>query len=224
MEVITIFISWLGNSSFLIKTSLGKRILIDPINKFHSCNLTNLSPNIITLSSENFRFNCFSLSNKNIYIISNPGKYEKDNLSIECFSSYSDNLQGLKRGNNLIFLYKIDDLTLCHLGYLGHVPSPSILSKIKECDILFLPIGGNITLDGKVAYKLAKLINPKIIIPMNYKLTPYSFLFKGPEHYLLLTKNSKKIKEESFLINSSTLPSSSLNTILLSPLSNSNII
>lgn len=224
MEVVIIFISWLGNSSFLIKTSIGKRILIDPINKFHSCNITNLKPNLITLSSESFKCNCISNVDSSTIIISNADTYQNDIYSIKGISTFNDNLNGLKRGTNLLFIYEIDNIKLCHLGYLGHMLSDDIISILKNCDILFLPIGGNITLDGKTAYKLSKLINPKLIIPMNYKFNPYSYLFNGPQDYLLLSKNIKKIKEESFFVSHSSLPSTTLNTVLLSPLLDNNII
>lgn len=223
--MIFIFISWLGNSSFLIKTSLGKRILIDPINKFHSCSLKNLAPNIITLSSENFKCSCLSSISPDIKVISHIGTFKSDACTIFSIPSFSDDLQGLKRGSNKIFIYEIDNLKLCHLGYLGHSLDSSIVEKIKYCDILFLPIGGNITLDGKMAYKLSKLICPKIIIPMNYKFNPYSFLFSGPQKFLMLNKNIINIKTDSFLINNETINQfENSPTILLPVLKSNNLI
>ncbi|MGL4875381.1 MAG: MBL fold metallo-hydrolase [Clostridium sp.] len=219
-----IFISWLGNSSFLIKTSFGKRILIDPINKFHSCSLNDLSPNIITLSSENFKCSCLSSVSSDIRVLSHIGTFESDCGIIYSLPSFSDSLQGLKRGTNKIFIYKIDNLTLCHLGYLGHILDTSTIDKIQYCDILFLPIGGNITLDGKTAYKLSKLICPKIIIPMNYKFNPYSFLFSGPQNFLMLNKNIINIREDSFLINSDLINNFKTSTTILLPIAASNNI
>ncbi|MGL5649486.1 MAG: MBL fold metallo-hydrolase [Clostridium sp.] len=219
------FISWLGNSSFLIKTSLGKRILIDPINKFHSCSLENITPNIITLSSENFKCSCLSEFSPATKTLSNISSFESDIGTIYSIPSFSDNLNGLKRGMNKIFIYIIDGLKLCHLGYLGHIPDSSTINEIKNCDILFLPIGGNITLNGKIAYKLSKLICPRIIIPMNYKFNPYSFLFSSPQDFLMLNKNIVNIKDNSFLINLDTIHTfKEGTTLLLSPTKINSII
>lgn len=225
--MITIFISWLGNSSFLIKTSIGKRILIDPINKFHSCKIENFNPNIITLSSNDFKCDCITNLSQDIKLISEKGEFNTDLGIIKGISSFNDNLNGLKRGKNTIFIYNIDGLKICHLGYLGHILDYDTLELLKNCHILFLPIGSNITLNGKTAFKLAKKINPKIIIPMNYKYNSYSFIFKGPEEFLLLSQNITRIKDDSFFINKDKLEkhfSEDMNTVLISPIKVNNII
>jgi len=43
------------------------------------------------------------------------------------------------------------------------------ITDIKNCDILFLPIGGYFTIDVKNIPDLIDFINPKVIIPMHYK-------------------------------------------------------
>lgn len=225
--MIIIFISWLGNSSFLIKTSIGKRILIDPINKFHNCNIDDFNPNIITLSSQDFKCDCINNLSQDINLLSEDGVFNTDLGIIRGLSSFNDNLNGLKRGKNTIFIYYIDNLKICHLGYLGHTLDDDTLELLKNCHVLFLPIGSNITLDGKTAFKLAKKINPKILIPMNYKFNSYSFIFKGPEEFLLLTKNITKINDDTFFINNEILEKDfpeDMNTVIISPIKTNNVI
>lgn len=158
-------ITWIQNSTFLIKTSIGKRLLIDPFNKFNSCDLLYLNPNVVTVSSE------FSTSfpeiSKDIELITCVGSYNTEIGKIIGYQSFSDSLKGTKRGLNTIYTYEIDNLKLCHLGYIGEIPSKDLLSKLNDIDILFIPVGGHINISGKDAFIIAKDLNPKVIIPMN---------------------------------------------------------
>ena len=41
-------------------------------------------------------------------------------------------------------------------------------NKQLKCDVAFLPCGGKFTMDYKEAAELAKIINPKVVIPIHY--------------------------------------------------------
>ncbi|MEM3394301.1 MAG: MBL fold metallo-hydrolase, partial [Candidatus Methanomethylicia archaeon] len=43
------------------------------------------------------------------------------------------------------------------------------IKEIKNCDILFIPVGGYFTIDINKINELINFINPKSIIPMHYK-------------------------------------------------------
>ena len=49
-------ITWVKNSTFLIKTSIGKRLIIDPFSKINAYDISEFNPNVITLS----KFTCSS--------------------------------------------------------------------------------------------------------------------------------------------------------------------
>lgn len=194
-------IKWIQNSTFLIKTSIGKRLLIDPFNKFHGCDLSHLKPNVVTLSSEFSTSFCLPEISTDITLITSPGVYNTEIGKITGYSTFCDNLQGSKRGPNIIYTYELDDLKLCHLGYLGEYLSEDIMQKLNDIDILFVPVGGHISLNGKDAYILSKEINPKIVIPMNYKNSCTSFLFDSIKDFLLLNRNLYKNNSNSIVIN-----------------------
>lgn len=206
-------ITWIQNSTFLIKTSIGKRLLIDPFIKFNSCDLLYLNPNVVTVSSE------FSTSfpeiSKDIELITCVGSYNTEIGKIIGYQSFSDSLKGTKRGLNTIYTYEIDNLKLCHLGYIGEIPSKGLLSKLNDIDILFIPVGGHINISGKDAFIIAKDLNPKIIIPMNYKTSCSSFLFESIKEFLLLSKDLYKNKSNSITINESNI--NDFNKIILLP-------
>jgi L-ascorbate metabolism protein UlaG (beta-lactamase superfamily) len=63
----------------------------------------------------------------------------------------------------------MDDITLCHLGDLGHPLTPALVEQIGVIDVLFLPVGGVSTIDVASAIEILRQLNPKIVVPMHYK-------------------------------------------------------
>ncbi|WP_194192649.1 MBL fold metallo-hydrolase [Clostridium chrysemydis] len=190
-------ITWLGNSTFLIKTEIGKRLLIDPINKFHSCNIKELSPNVITFSDYSKNYICLDDFDPTTKIIKEPGIYDSEIGQIIGIKTYSDNFFGAKRGENTIFVFEIDGFKICHLGYLGCPLTSNLLDDLKGLDVLFIPVGGNVNLNSTEAYKLCKTLSPKVIIPMNYKISNLSFLFDDIQPFILLMKDAYKIQNQT---------------------------
>ena len=60
------------------------------------------------------------------------------------------------------------------------------LSKIKNCDVLMIPIGGYYTIDTKEALEYNNQIQPRIVIPMHYR--------SGDMGYDVLSTNEEFIK------------------------------
>lgn len=201
-------IEWFGNSSFLLKTSLGKRIFIDPFNILNTFQ-HEIIADIITLSKN------ISLStiNPQIKLLRCDESYNDEFIKITGYSTYGDNVNGLRRGKNYVYVYEVDNLKICHLGYIGEMPNDEIIKLLKNCDLLFLPIGGNLCLNGSLAYKLCEYISPKYIIPMCYKITNCDFYFQGPKEFISYSKKILLHKESS--IDLSSLPSDCKNLTLL---------
>jgi L-ascorbate metabolism protein UlaG (beta-lactamase superfamily) len=71
----------------------------------------------------------------------------------------------------VIYTIETEGLKICHLGKLRQKELTSEqVEKIGKVDILMLPIGGEETLNAKEATKIMSQIEPKIIIPMYYKI------------------------------------------------------
>jgi L-ascorbate metabolism protein UlaG (beta-lactamase superfamily) len=56
--------------------------------------------------------------------------------------AYHDKSQGIQRGKNAIFVFRLDDICIAHLGDLGHVLTPEQLKMMGKIDILLMPIAG----------------------------------------------------------------------------------
>lgn len=209
-------ITWYGHSCFLIKTTIGKRILIDPFDNSLGYNNDFPKCDLVTMSHSHFDSSYCNTANNITKIISSIGTFDVDFLKIEGFNSFHDKCNGLKRGTNIIYLFKDDKYSLCHLGDLGHIPCSLVLEKLKNIDILLIPIGGHFTLNGFEAAKLCKLISPKYIIPMHYKTNRTSFYLDDPKNFIISMKCIKK--NDSNILDTSDLDfSCASQCIILTP-------
>ncbi|MCJ7689745.1 MAG: MBL fold metallo-hydrolase, partial [Clostridiaceae bacterium] len=133
-------------------------------------------------------------------ILDKIGMFYVYDIPIKGIPSFHDKDNGLKRGGNIIFTFRMDEYTLCHLGDLGHILSDEDLDAIGNVDILFIPVGGNYTIDAKEAFSITKKMNPKIVIPMHYKTSLVSFPLDGVETFLMYMKNASKIDSNTLEI------------------------
>ena len=53
-------------------------------------------------------------------------------VSVYLVPAYHDKSQGLQRGKNAIFVFRVDDVCIAHLGDLGHVLTPAQLKLMEK--------------------------------------------------------------------------------------------
>ncbi len=87
--------------------------------------------------------------------------------------TFHDNEKGDKRGKNTVFAIEMDEMSLCHLGDLGHPLTDTQLEEIGRVDILMIPVGGFYTIGAQSAAALVRQMEPRIVLPMHYR-TPAS--------------------------------------------------
>lgn len=193
-------ITWLGHASFLIKSSNGTKILTDPYDNSIGYKTFKDSANIISISHKHFDHSYTHEIKGKKNIIDKVGVFNVCNVLIRGIPSYHDNLNGVKRGNNIIFVFTIDGYNICHLGDLGHKLSKDTIEQIGDIDILLIPVGGHYTINGKEASFVAKSIAPSIIIPMHFKTPSLSFPLDGVENFITNMKNGEKIHSDTLII------------------------
>lgn len=100
-----------------------------------------------------------------------PGEYEVNGAAIIGIPTYTNQKEegDTAKGRIVIYSMMIDDIRLCHLGLLGDELDDETLSKIGDVDILMIPIAGTHCLDPKKAHAVIEAIEPRVVIPMNYK-------------------------------------------------------
>ena len=177
-------ITWYGQSCFRLE-SKGTSVLVDPFSKEIGLRAPRLNDNIFLVSHEHYDHNNIDGAPPESFVIRGPGEYEKLGVYVEGILSCHDNTQGTQRGLNTIYLIRMEDMRLCHLGDLGQGKlTDEQVEAIGDIDILFIPVGGKYTIDGKEAAEVVKQIEPKIIVPMHYKVDGLNIDIDGPQKFL----------------------------------------
>ena len=115
-------------------------------------------------------------------------------ISQKTFSSvflpYHRHHQGSRRGKNTIHIVEFEDMKIVHMGDIGCMMDD--VSKLKNCDVLMIPIGGYYTIDTKEALKYIERIQPRIVIPMHYRSHEFG--------YDVLSTNEEFIQKSSNIV------------------------
>ncbi|MCK5460246.1 MBL fold metallo-hydrolase, partial [Candidatus Parcubacteria bacterium] len=168
-------IIWHGHSCFSIKTKslLNEEIniVIDPFDeKKTGIKLPKLKADIVLSSHDHYDHNNIKAVHGDPFIIKNPGEFETKNVFIQGIPSFHDKKNGAERGENIIFYLESEKIHIAHLGDLGHLLDEKQLSKLSKVDILMIPVGGKYTINYSEAIEIISQLEPKIIIPMHYKI------------------------------------------------------
>ena len=199
-------IRWLGHSCFLITNERGINILTDPFDETLGYRMTKEKINIITISHEHYDHNnTMGIKGKPV-VLKGPVNRDTHKIVFKGISSYHDSVYGKHRGENTIFVIKTDELTLCHLGDLGHLLYNEQLEQINHVDILFIPVGGYFTINHIQAEQVINQIKAKIVIPMHYKTEAIKWSIDPLSVFLNEKQNIEMVGENFFEVNSSTLP------------------
>lgn len=164
-------IKYLGHSSFLLRGKTAK-VITDPYDsKMVGITFPKQEADIVTISHQHKDHNDTSRIEGEPLIIYLPGEYEKKTVRVTGYDSDHDNQKGKKRGNNTIYKIEIDDISVLHLGDLGHILSDDLVEEIDAVDVLLIPVGGFYTIGPDQAVKTISQIEPSFVIPMHYKST-----------------------------------------------------
>lgn len=162
-------ISYLGHSSFKIKTKTAT-VIMDPFDpKMVGLKYSGVEGEIVTVSHAHKDHNATENVSGIKKIVEGSGEYEISGVSIIGYPSFHDNKKGVERGKNTIYVFEVEGLRIVHLGDLGHTLSDDLVNEIGAVDILMIPVGGVFTIGPKEAVELAGKIDPYFILPMHYK-------------------------------------------------------
>jgi L-ascorbate metabolism protein UlaG (beta-lactamase superfamily) len=161
-------ITWHGQSCFTLK-GRAVTVAIDP---FADIGLKppKLTADILLMSHDHFDHANKDAVSGDSYIVDSAGEYESKGVMIEGIPTYHDDQQGAARGRNTVFSLTLDGIHFVHLGDLGHLLDDATVERIGDVDVLFVPVGGHFTIDAKKAAEVVKQLQPRITVPMHYKV------------------------------------------------------
>ncbi len=176
-------ITWFGQACFRLEAKEGS-VLIDPFSKEIGLKPPRIKDDVVLVTHQHMDHNNIEDANPEAFIIQNPGEYENHGIAIRGIQSFHDNKEGTERGLNTMYVIKAEELTICHLGDVGHVLTDKQVEDIGDVDILMIPVGGTYTIDAKTAVEVINQVEPKIVIPMHYKVPGLVVDLDAPEKFV----------------------------------------
>jgi len=157
-------ITWFGRNCFRLEGEQTS-ILTDPYTT--KCGLTppRVTPDIVTISHVHGEEITAKNVKKETFLVEHLGEYEYHGAFI-----WGIPTETRKGEQNNAFLIQLDQMNLAHLGDLGHELADAQLEQFNRVDILLIPVGGGDALDAALAAKVIGQIEPKMVIPMHYKI------------------------------------------------------
>jgi len=161
-------IVWLGHSCFRIR-GREATIVTDPFDKTLGYPVKKPTASIVTISHPHPQHSFVAGVTGTPRVVSRPGEYEIANVFFNGIATFHDAEMGEQRGRNTVFVIQIEEVTICHLGDLGHVPTAEQIEQMSDIDILMIPVGGGATIGVTAAVETISLLQPKLVLPMHYK-------------------------------------------------------
>ena len=168
-------IRWHGHSCFEITNDVT--IVTDPHDgRSIGIPAPTVQGDIILVSHNHYDHNSVkTVQKEDSKVITDERKRTIGNIQITGIVAYHDTAHGEKRGKVILYRFICDDIVFCHLGDLGHELDEKTLQQIGKVDILFVPVGGNYTIDAEQAWNVIHAIKPRIAIPMKLRETNPDF-------------------------------------------------
>jgi L-ascorbate metabolism protein UlaG (beta-lactamase superfamily) len=187
-------IRWYGQSAFALE-GLARTVAIDPFGdlgggrtgvlRFDYPPIAGLEADLLLITHEHIDHNAADrVSGDPAILRSTAGTFQTPIGQVAAVNSEHDPVAGTERGPNTIFVFELDGLRVCHMGDFGQTSlRPEQIEAIGEIELLFVPVGGGPTLDGKGAAAAVDALSPTWVVPMHYRTEAVDFL-GGPEDFL----------------------------------------
>ncbi|MGI9145829.1 MAG: MBL fold metallo-hydrolase [Chloroflexota bacterium] len=163
-------LSWLGHACFRLR-GRDVTILTDPYeDATWGYPPLVTSAQVVTISNDHPHHAGVAGVEGRPRVLRGPGEYEIGGALIwgvrTSRRKHDPDAANLK---NTAFIIQLEELTVCHLGDLAESPlSAEELTRIKDADVLLVPVGGSCTINAAQAAAVVAQVEPKLIVPMHY--------------------------------------------------------
>ena len=176
-------ITWLGHSCFRLRGSHAT-VITDPYSPTLGYSLGKPTARIVTVSHQHDSHSYVQGIGGEPRQVTGPGEYEISGVLIIGVATFHDREKGKERGKNTVYVMEVDEVSVCHLGDLGHVLTAEQAEEIDNVDVLLLPVGGVSTIGAPMATEVVRQLEPKVVIPMHYKTQALNWELEPVERFL----------------------------------------
>ncbi|MEM9707753.1 MAG: MBL fold metallo-hydrolase [Pseudomonadota bacterium] len=178
MEII-----WYGHAAFGIEPHDGPRIITDPYNP----DVVGYAPirdsaDLVLTSSDDDEAHCRADLIPGEPVVVNmldiaraSGSTREADVQIYGIQAAEgdDRPDGDIPGQNAMYRFSVDGITLAHMGDVGNPLSEAQQSFFERVDVLFALAGGYLTIEIPDLMEMIRRVRPKIVIPMHFRTLTY---------------------------------------------------
>ncbi|MHB8572088.1 MAG: MBL fold metallo-hydrolase [Candidatus Dormibacteria bacterium] len=176
-------ITWYGHSCFRLK-SRDATVVIDPFGPGLGLPALKLNADVVLTTHDHPGHNHLKAVNGARRVISGPGEYEIAGVFVNGIDAWHDDERGAQRGRITIYVVQMDDVSVCHLGDIGHKLTDEMLEAIGLVDVLLVPVGGGSSLGAGVAAEVVAQVEPRIVVPMHFRVDGQSTELETDERFI----------------------------------------
>lgn len=170
----TMIISWLGDAGIRLQIK-DTVVIIDPPGTDTGFKPTKQAAHIVALTEKAGR-DATSISGEP-FLIQGPGEYERQNVFVYGIELPTD-------AGRVHYRLEAEELSIGHLGGLNKKLENGQLGSFEGVDILFVPVGGKSVLDAERAAELVSQVEPRIVIPIQYRVSGSTSGYAGVDAFI----------------------------------------
>jgi L-ascorbate metabolism protein UlaG (beta-lactamase superfamily) len=201
-------VEWYGQSAFLLK-GVDAAVAIDPFDdpsglrergiEFNYPAIEGVEAQLVLVTHEHADHNGVTVIGGDPVILrSTAGRLESPVGTVVAVASEHDDAAGTARGPNTIFAFELDGTRVCHFGDFGQrALRDEQAEAIGDVDLLFLPVGGGVTVGAETAAAIVDRLRPRWVVPMHYRTPRIGFL-ETADAFLERVPRTHRVDESAF--------------------------
>jgi hypothetical protein len=104
------------------------------------------------------------------FSVHGPGEYEVHGIFVTGVRMSDAATDGVGGAGTTAYNVLIDELTVCHLGNLAHLPTQEQVDALGGVDVLLVPVGGSLGLAASQAAEVVNMLDPVIVVPLHERI------------------------------------------------------
>lgn len=141
------------------------------------------------------------------FIITGPGEYEIKEVMVH----------GTPLAGHTVYRFDVGNVRFAHVGLLAGTLPDALLESFGDVDVLFVPVGGNDTLKPHQAVNVVQAIQPRVVIPMAYKIKGLDDSHEKLDAFLKEIGSQDADTTDKFKATRKNLPDDEMIVVVLQP-------
>lgn len=209
-------ITWYGLSCFRLTERGSASVVTDPYSDSFGYVCPRSRADIVTISFDEPTRNDVRGPRGPFRLLTGPGEYEIGGVFVTGVALVGARSRKATPTLSVAFKFEFDDITICHLGALNHVPSQSEIEALGTVNVLLTPIGGDGLITPAQAAEVVSILEPNLVVPMHYHTASSTLKLPRVTSFLKEMGSGDVKSAESLKVTSSALPEET-QLVLLDP-------